>query len=274
MNGKNDEYIKIATSIPSLKNKVHVNIANPNDKIYWYIKFNLALDKESVSKKTMNVTEVNGYILDTDISYNELEHLIVINPLEEYVQNEYYLLNISKKVCSANKQRLKNDIHILFKLKGNIISEFKILPKGTKVPKPKKKPKQVQTNSKVYSFDRFSDSEERSNSLPFADIMINPAIGAAGLVMTIASLLMGNIIVISGCLAVVFIGLGHIILQLSKSNFRSNFFYNRGVKKFNNEKFEDAEKFFVKALNINPENEYAEYAKNKLSYFKEHENSE
>lgn len=255
---KADDFISLATSIPSLKNKIHVNINKPTDKIFWYIKFNITLDEESVSNKTMNVTDTKGYILNTAITYQKSTNMIEINPLEDYVQNEYYILSISKKISSEKHQKLKKDIHILFKLKDNVISEYKVLPPNVKVPKPKKK---------VYSFEKYVNTESSDAALPYADIMINPFIGIIGLVLTIASFFMKNVIIILFCAVIVLIGFGHIILQLTNKKFRSNFFYNRGVKHFKKENYFKADVLFDKAIKINPENEYAEFAKNKNSFF-------
>jgi len=261
------DFVEVITSIPSLKEKVHVNIKDPNEKIFWYIKFNLNLDPSSVSKKTTNVTDTEGYILDITIRYDENRNLIEISPLEDYIQNHYYLLNISKKVRSVNKKHLKRDVHVLFKIKGKVVSEFKILPPNVKVPKPRRRKKEVDdTAMRVYSFEK-DIGDIKGDNLPFADIMINPLIGAIGVVLTIISLSIGNFIIILACAAIALLGVVHIVIQLSRPVFRSNFIYNMGVRAFKKDKFEKADKLFTKALNINPENEYAEYAKNKITYY-------
>lgn len=267
-----DYFIKVSASIPGLKDKVHVDIKNLGDKIYWYIKFNLTLDAESVSNQNMNVTDTQGFLLDTEITYSTKKNLIVINPLEDYLQNHYYLLNISTAVRSENLNNLKNDIHILFKLKGRKVSEFKILPANVRVPEPRRRPAKKSvadkpTNSRVYSFEKYIDKESLGDKLPIADITLNPLIGAAGLIMTIVSMIFGKPLIIGACGAVALIGVVHIVIQLLRKDQRSNFIYNRGVRKFNRDKFDKAEKCFNKALEINPDNEFAEYAKNKISYF-------
>ena len=265
---ENQDFIKLVTSSPGLKDKIHVDIKDATDVIYWYIKFNIPLDGESVSKKTMGVTDAEGYILNTDISYSGRSNIIAIKPLEPYTQNEYYILSISKKVRSANLQNLKRDIHILFKLKNNVISEFKILPPNVKVPKPKKKPSNAKPlKSKVYSFDKYIDGGARGDYLPSASIMINPLIGTAGLIASVVSLFMRETAFIIGSVAVIIIGILHIVKQLSNKRFRSNFIYNKGVRCFKKEKYYKANVHFTRALELNPENEYAEYAKNKILYY-------
>lgn len=269
---KNEQpYIKLVTSSPLLKDKIHIDIKEPTDVIYWQIKFNIPLDETSVSEETTGVTDKEGYILKTEIRYSSKSNLISIKPLEPYAQNEYYILSISKDVCSANQQNLKRDIHILFKLKNNVISEYKILPPNVSVPKPRKRvvkkaPKQTKTNSKVYSFDKYTDGE-KSDNLPFANIFINPIIGFVGIIGSIVGMVMNEFIYAVGGAVIAAVGVAHIIKQVLNKNFRSNFIYNRGAKFFKKEKYEKADALFSKALLLNPENEYAEYAKNKVSYY-------
>jgi len=263
------EFFEFVASSPGLKDKLHIDIKDSADVIYWHIKFNIPLDETSVSQKTTGVTDTKGYILNTEIRYSQKSNLISIRPLEPYVQNEYYILSISKTVRSANLQSLKNDIHILFKLKNNVISKFKILPPNVTVPKPKKKPKSMQNknlNSKVYSFDKYKDGENGDN-LPFASIFINPFIGALGIFSFFGSVIMNNWIFIAVSGVIAGIGVLHIIKQVADKKFRSNFIYNRGVRCFKKEKYEKASSLFSKAIELNPENEYAEYAKNKVFYY-------
>lgn len=269
---KEEEYIKLVTSTPLLKDKIHIDVKSSTDTIYWYIKFNIPLDETTVSEKTTGVTDTEGYILATEIKYSEKANRIRIKPLEPYEQNEYYILSISKAVRSTNLQNLKRDIHILFKLKNNIISEYKILPPNVSVPKPKKRPKSMERKapkSKIYSFDKeikeLSGAEEEK--LPFASIIINPIIGAFGIILLIVSIVINNLIFTGISAIVTLAGILHIIKQVTGKKFRSNFIYNRGARCFKKEKYEKADRLFSKSLDINPENEYAEYAKNKVSYY-------
>lgn len=267
-----DNFIKINSSIPNLQDKIHVDIISPNNKIYWYIKFNLSLDPESVNNETTNVTDTEGYILETEISYLKKKKLIAINPLEDYIQNQYYLLNITKDVRSENLNNLKNDIHILFKIKGTTVAEFKILPKNVIVPQPRRRPiaRQVATNSRVYQFQK--DNKEPMSEdarLRPVGLKLNPILAILGLALTLGSIfLFPNIIAISLSGLTAFAGIVHIAIQVLKRDFRSNLFYNKGARLYNKDKFEKAERSFNKALKINPDNEYGEYALNKLSYVK------
>ena len=74
--------IRIATSDPKLKDKIQINLEGPIDNVYWYIRFNIPLDEESVNDKTMEVTDTEGYIMRTDISYQGKHNRIVISPLD------------------------------------------------------------------------------------------------------------------------------------------------------------------------------------------------
>ncbi len=265
-----NDYIKVVPSDPRLKDKIHVNFDNPEDTLYWYIKFNITLDEKTVTGKTATVTDVNGYILETDISYNENTNLIELSPLEPYEQDEYYILTISKKVHSKSGNGLKKDINILFKLKNNVISEYKILPPNVKVPKPIKRNKSAPPpNTRVYSFDKeIEKSGNRAEFFPSASILINPIVGGIGLIAVVLSMVFQRkiFLFISGVVTV--LGVAHIIAQIASRKFRSNYIYNKGVRKFKKEKYLKAERCFEKALLLNPDNEYAEYAKNKLVFYK------
>ncbi len=265
--------IRIKASNPSLESKINVEINQPTDTVYWYIKFNIALDPESVSEKTMSVTDTMGYIMRTFITYNESRHMIVISPLDTYEQKRFYVLNISKKVRSAKGQELKHEIHILFKLLNDEIQEFEILKSNVKLPKPKPRPKdydQKYTRSKVYSYDGKSLGTVSSDKLPFAGIRINPILGVLGIGILIWSLtrvplsldLMITALIICG------VGLAHIVYQMTRREFRANMLYNRGVMQFNSGKYQKADKLFNKAHALDVNNELAEYAVNKVTFYK------
>ncbi len=268
-----NENIRISTSIPSLKGKIHVDINEPTERAYWYIRFNIPLNKSSVNRDTMNVTDTDGYIMRTYISYDENDNLIVIVPLDSYEQNRFYLLNISKQVQSAKGQNLKNEIHILFKLLDNRISQFEILKRTAKVPTPRPRPAnydQLNTKSKVYSFEKENTavSERASNDvLPFAPMKINVLLGLAGLIAVLVSFQLNIQLLIIASIIACAAGLAHIVLQLSKREFRSALAYNRGVMCFNSEKYRKANILFKKSVSLNEENEFAEYALNKVSFY-------
>ncbi len=272
-----DDFIKVKASSPELEKKIHIKITDAKEKIYWYIKFNIMLDEESITNENMFVTDREGYILNTEIKYKKRKNLIVISPLDDYAEGVYYILNITKNVRSENLNNLKNDIHILFKIKENRVSDFVILPPNVIVPKPifrirKPQGKDEETkpsSTKLYSFDKYINRADMLDKLPMADLSFNPILGAIGIILTFASLFLKNIVIMGICGFIALMGLIHIVFQLTRPGFRSDFVYNRGVKKFNKDDFDKAAMLFDKALKINPNNEYAEYAKNKMSYYKE-----
>lgn len=267
----NDKNLKVDSSQRSLNEKVKSNIENTEEKIYWYIKFSQALDSESISKKTMCVTETNGYIFETKIIYNKALELIVIEPKGVYKEDEYYILHIKKEVRSEQMKNLKNDIHILFKVKGGEIAEFKELPENVIVAKPKKRRKteRKQSKSKVYLFEKenYEKFDLNSQVLPYISIKFNPIIGIIGILSFVASIFLNNIVItVAGALLSLF-GVWHIINQMLKKDFRSNLSYNIGVSRFNRGAYKKANKSFKKALSINIKNEYAEFALNKCSFY-------
>ncbi len=266
----NDKKIKLDASQKDINEKFKNDIENTEEKIFWYIKFSLPLDTESVSKKTMKVTDTKGYILKTNIIYNKSLELIVIETLEPYQEEEYYILQISKEVRTENLKNLKRDVNILFKIKGGEVLEFKELAENIVVPKPRKRPKvdRKEVKSRVYSFEK--DVENLlGDKLPFASIKFNPFVAIAGVPLFLIGIFLKSNIIIALGGVVACLGFVHIIMQVGKREFRSNLIYNLGVVSFNKEKYKKAKKRFKKAIIINRYNEYAEYAIRKLSFYLE-----
>ncbi len=262
--------MQIMANSPYLKNKIKVDVGERLEKANWYIKFNTALDPETINNNTMVVTETNGYILNTSISYRQSSNLIVISPLEEFKRDEYYILNISRNVHSAKGQKLGKEINILFKLVGGQISEFEILKSTAKVPKPRPKPKKpadLKTDVRVYSTgnDKFEGTE--SYKLPYAPMTVNLYTALAGMVVTLGGLPFNLLPVTAAGLVLILLGITHIIMQFSKKSLRSVLFYNRGALAFNREKYNKAQRLLNKAFTANNENEMAEYALSKLKFY-------
>jgi hypothetical protein len=259
-----NDKIRIATSIPSLKNKVHTKLEGKTDVIYWYIRFNIPLDETTVSDKTMDVTDTEGYIMRTDIHYDEKTHMIVISPLDTYEQNRFYLLNISKKVCSARGQNLHSTIHILFKLLDNQISDYKILKQNVKIPKPKPRPADYDQRQAAKAIrpsvldQAYTETGPRDQMMP-ASFSINMLLGILGLLMVGISLYLDIpwLIIVSGVVCVA--GLVHVYMQIRAPVLSSTLLFNRGVRLFNKQRYQAAEIAFRKASTANPDNELAKY---------------
>ncbi|MDR2903679.1 MAG: hypothetical protein LBU77_04160 [Clostridiales bacterium] len=269
-----DQKIKISTTNPELKNKIHYDIAQTDDKVNWYIKFNIPLDASSVNKKTMNITETNGYILNALIEYDSERNMIVLSPVDIYLQNEYYLLNISRKVRSEKGRPLKRAIHIMFKLLDNQITEFQLLKSTVQVAKPRPRTRQYQKElaekislTKVYSLDENIFKKVPQYRLPYANMHINFIIGLLGIGVTSVSFAVQLIYLTLIGLAVCLAGIAHIFLQFRNRQNRSALSYNIGVLLFNASRYNLAKRRFEKALKISEDNEMAEYGLSKTQFY-------
>ncbi len=268
-----NERIEIATNSSELRDKIRLDVF-VGKPVSWYILFNIPLDKSTVSHKTMNVTETDGSLLDVDIHYEEDKNLIVIDPVSAYEDNSYYILNISTKVKSKKGNALKREIHVLFKLVGNKIAEHLVLPESVRVPKPhrnknRSKAKAKQSVSKYYSFmqDRsFQGTGVGSPTLPIAPVGLRLWLLIVGLVTAIVSVWLNNLPMMLGALGLNLL----IVIYICIRGFsrRSIIQYNLGAIWFNAGRYNFASKFFRRALRIDETNEFAEYALNKVSFFR------
>jgi hypothetical protein len=268
---------KATMNDPALRGKLRMDVDEPTDGvIYWYIKFNIALEPESVSKETMNIMETNGYILDAIISYDSERNVIVICPIDTYAEDIFYILTITKQVRSAKGVNMKKEVHILFKILNNRISEFQIMKDTVTVPKPKKKPKQIktqtktatETNAKYYTFMK-DGKQPQGERLPTVYPKINLWLGIAGFLMMILAVfvLSDNFYFLMAAFVTVGVGVLHIIIQLCLKKNRSIISYIFGSGSFHNGDYAKARMRFERALALDGHNEYAEYALNKLAYY-------
>ena len=266
-----NDRIRVRTSIPSLENKVQTNIKGPADVVYWYIRFNIQLDEESVSGKTMNVTDTDGYIMRTVISYKPKHNVISVSPLDTYEENRYYLLNISRQVRSAKGKHLRSTIHILFKLLEGKVTDFKVLDKDAQVPLPKPRPKDYDTRPKSTTpnhFERQYIDSSPPGTMATVGFFINPILGFLGLVTVGAGAFMLNQAVMIIGLVVCVAGVIHITVQLRNAELRSTLAFNKGVRLFNRERYRAADKAFRRALDINPKNQLAKHGIRKAEIYR------
>ena len=266
-----NEHIRISTSKPSLKNKVKTNLDGSSDVLYWHIRFNIPLDEATVSGRTMNVTDTDGYIMRTDITYNPDGHQIVISPLDTYEQNRFYLLNIKKKVRSASGKHMKSTLHILFKLLNNQISEFKTLKKNVQVPKPRPRPSDYDERQakrkRDTEFNQAYLDMSPLDRMTQVSLRINPIIGILGIVLICVGIFVGTPLFFGVGALVCACGLAHIIAQLRNRELRSAIWLNRGVRHFNGARYLKAEHAFRQALTHNARNELAEYGLYKVGLY-------
>ena len=256
-----NDRIRVRTNIPGLENKVRTNIAGPSDAIYWYIRFNIPLDESTVNGKTMNVTDTEGYIMRTDISFNRKTNMIAVSPLDTYEENRFYLLNISKKVCSASGKKLRSAIHIMFKLYGGKVGDYRTLKQEEVIPKPKPRPTDYddrQVNRQpTYLERRYEDGPPKMVLAPVG-FSVNLIVGVLGLGVVIAGLATGNLILALLGALVCIAGTTHILVQLRNPKIRSKLLYNKGVQLLHGQRYQEAEQAFQRALSANPNNKKAE----------------
>ena len=263
--------IRVATSIPGLKDKVKVDLSGDLDAVYWYIRFNIPLDEKSVNGKSMEVTDTDGYIMRTDISYQTKSNRITISPLDTYEEDRYYLLKISKKVRSAKGQNLKTVISIVFKLYQGAISEYKILKKDVPVPPSKPRPSNYEELIKTRTpnfLDNYSENVAKRSTMTPEPVSIKLWVGVVGIIIALVGVFTANVTAaVVGALLCAG-GIAHISVQWRDKVFRSKIYYNRGVKFFNRMQYQSAQRLFDKALISDPNNQLAKYGLVRVGMYK------
>lgn len=109
-------YLEIESTSANVAAMVKQDLKFKTGKFIWRVKFNTALDPSTVNNVNLYVTTLSQSPLKTAITYDSLNNMIEIEPLEAYTQNESYLLNITTKVKSKGGQSLKQPIQVQFKL--------------------------------------------------------------------------------------------------------------------------------------------------------------
>ena len=269
------ENIKMMVNNPALKDKITTNITEPDGTVYWYIRFNTPLDPDSVTKHSMNVTQTDGYIINVIITYDSSRNLIVLNPCDLYRQNEYYLLNISTKVRSGKGKPLAKPVHIMFKLKGDEISDFKVVKNTAGLPKPRKKPDNVrraEIAELMTAFDYEEPAPTRTTvgqpSLPYGPITLHLQLAILGLIWLTFSLFFNNFYVTLIGLSLLTLGFIHICFQLAKRRTRADINYTRGVILFNKGRYDRAQQYFDRTLELDSQNDLAKYASAKVKLYR------
>jgi hypothetical protein len=278
----NDPGIRLAISDQELAGRIKVRLPNNDDPVYWYIKFNTVLDEHTVSHKTMTVTEENGYILDTEITYDITKNVIVIKPTDPYEEGIYYILTVTKKVSSKGGNRLKKDIHILFKIKDKRIDEYKTLPPETVVQKPRVKPEKLKREIAARAF--FPDAvpktapkavpkyvsklaKTKTASLPYGKMKINIILAVLGIPVTVTGLFLNIELVVYGGAGILILGIVHLIVQMANKRKQSAVLYNIGVMFFNSGSYKKAAKRLAKSARLDPGNKMAEHAATEVKHY-------
>jgi len=265
--------IRVTTSLPSLQGKVKIDIkeGTPLDAVYWYIKFNLPLDPDTVNGKTMQVTDTDGYIMRTVINYQPQANLISVSPLDSYEEERYYLLKISNKVCSLKGTYLRSNINILFKLYEGQMNNYLTVRQDVPVPDSVPRPEDYdewQSERTLNDLDNYADNYPKRMKMELDNVKIRLWLGILGLIAVLFGIISMNIIVIAISLLVCIIGAVHIFTQWRNPRTRSKMFYNKGVKHFNQLQYQLAKEYFEASLEINPKNDLAKYAIARVGLYK------
>ncbi|MCL2225003.1 MAG: tetratricopeptide repeat protein [Defluviitaleaceae bacterium] len=270
---KSDPKIRVAVSDPKLQGKIKIDLSGIGDidTVYWFIRFNIPLDETSVNEKSMEVTDTDGYVMRTEISYRSDDNRIVISPLDSYEEQRYYLLKVSKKVCSAKGQNLKSVISILFKLYKGQISEYKILKKDVPVPPSRPRPQnydEMQQNREPNDLDNYSQNIKTHSKMTADSVGINPAVGIIGFVLVFAGFAIMSVPLIITAMVVCALGAAHISAQWQNKVFRAKMYYNKGVRHFNKMQYQPAKAAFERSLQLDPKNELSKYGLVRVGIYK------
>ena len=270
-----DERFRVATTNPKLKDKIKISIEdNQKSNIYWYIKFNVPLDKSSVTNKTMSVMDTDGYLMRTYIAYDPSRDVIVVSPMDSYIENKYYILGITTDVRSARGNHLKKDIHILFMLINNKVSKFHILKNTRGIPEQKPRPdnydkmldpKRPNNPIKVSEplepgpSNRKDDNDYNltGDSIKYKDIKLNTTVAVSGAIIA-------GVGFATNMPWMFFIGmfmfiLGFYIIFRRLHDMRAKVFYNMGAYNFKKKKYYKALEYVQKSFDID-RNEMSRHA--------------
>ncbi|MCL2386317.1 MAG: hypothetical protein FWC89_02095 [Defluviitaleaceae bacterium] len=271
MLGVGNPKIRVAISDPKLKDKIKVDLTGNADHIFWHIRFNLPLDPSTVNEKSMEVTDTEGYVMRTDISYHAGSNQIAISPLDTYEEQRYYLLKISKKVRSAKGQNLKTIINVLFKLEQRRIAEYRTMREDVPVPESRPRPPNYDEMQKDYvpnDLDNYMDNLPLRTKMAPESVMINPLLAIAGFITVLIAFFVANTIAIIVGIILSILGAAHFYAQWKNKVIRGKMLYNKGVRHFNKMQYQLAKAAFKKALDTNPANELARYGLVRVGIYK------
>ena len=268
-----DDKFKVASTLPDIKNKIKINIEDNKETIYWYIKFNLRLDKPSVTNNSCEVIDTDGYIMRTYIAYDPGRDFIVVSPLDSYENNKFYILTISNSVRSEKGNNLKTPVHILFKLMNNKISKYEVLKSTVKLPESRKRPEGYDNGNMKKSLSSdvtklIADSDAHGGSKDSPQSLGTMSVNVTTSIAIIGALLL-NVGFFGGIPFVFFIGvvvfiLGFVIVSYQLYKSRSKIYFNIGSHYFTKKKYEKSEQYLMKSFKADEMNEMAEYALNKV----------
>jgi hypothetical protein len=86
----------------------------------WTITFNVEVILDDVTRQAINVTDTQGNIIKTALSFGKDEKIILVNPpTGGYIQGKKYVLNIGTKVKSKNGSNLQRAEIVNFSIKSS-----------------------------------------------------------------------------------------------------------------------------------------------------------
>ena len=110
------KYIQIECVSGGSETLVQQNMKFRTGKFVWRVSFTAPLNPATVNNMNLYVTDKDDTPLKTSIRYDPTGNYIEIEPLEAYMENESYILTVTRNVESKGGQRLKNEIQIKFKV--------------------------------------------------------------------------------------------------------------------------------------------------------------
>ncbi len=268
---KRNGSLRYASSNVDLTKKIKTNVDTSGDTLYWYLRFNLPLDPQSVGEDTMQVIDLNGYILKTEISYLPGTNVIKILPIDDYEKGCYYVLNISGNVKSEAGNPLKEKVDVLFKLSTDgRVEMFDIIDKDVKVPKPKPRPANYEykvPKAKVTALNKELYDAIPQDKLPSDRLPVNPLILVLAVMAILPAIIFKIFLLIIVGLVVSFICIGIMFKQLAEPKNLSVLHYNIGAMRFNSGKYKKANESFKKSIKYDEYNEMTEVALGKITYY-------
>lgn len=107
-------YLEIE-STSGLSKTVRQSLKFKTGNFVWRIRFNTALDPQTVNNTNLYVSSASGQ-LKASIRYDALKNEIEIEPLEPYAKEESYTLHITTRVTTKGGKPLREEVEVQFRL--------------------------------------------------------------------------------------------------------------------------------------------------------------
>lgn len=108
-------FLEIEPLSEHAEHRIKQNLKFKTGKFVWRVQFTAPLNPSTVNNVNMFVTDAEtNAVLRTSIRYNAETNAVEIEPLDAYIKNHAYILNVTKNVRSKGGQNLKEEIKIKF----------------------------------------------------------------------------------------------------------------------------------------------------------------